>query len=122
MSSTRRYCDKSRVSHQQRQCRESPPSLTALSTQFVLVSIRDAAGPSVKSSISHTFVRDTRDDPFLPSRGSFLKVQHVRQSLRIRDAYSCDDGVRNTLDWEEMQTLFDPMSRLLCLDLSEVDT
>ena len=39
--------------------------------------IREAAGPSVKSALSHTFTRDTRDDPFASTRGSFLKLKQV---------------------------------------------
>lgn len=36
-------------------------------------SIRAAAGDSFKSSLSHTWTRDTRDIPMLPSRGYLLK-------------------------------------------------
>lgn len=36
-------------------------------------SIRAAAGDSFKSSLSHTWTRDTRDMPMLPSRGYLLK-------------------------------------------------
>ncbi|KAL8276648.1 hypothetical protein RQP46_010916 [Phenoliferia psychrophenolica] len=39
------------------------------------LSIRDAAGATVKSSLSHTFLRDTRDDPFLATTGSHLKLK-----------------------------------------------
>ena len=49
---------------------DSPPSL-------LLRRIREAAGPSVKSALSHTFTRDTRDDPFASTRGSFLKLKQV---------------------------------------------
>ncbi|PWN54142.1 hypothetical protein IE53DRAFT_383332 [Violaceomyces palustris] len=39
------------------------------------ISIRKLARrPTVKSSISHTLLRDTRDDPLMPSRGSYFKM------------------------------------------------
>ncbi|EGU11144.1 DEAD/DEAH box helicase domain protein [Rhodotorula toruloides ATCC 204091] len=39
------------------------------------MSMRNAAGPTVKSSISHTFTRDTRDDPFVATRGHYLRLR-----------------------------------------------
>lgn len=42
--------------------------------------IREAAGQTVKSSISHTLVRDTRDDLFMASTGSYLRMKQVRCS------------------------------------------
>ncbi|XP_046364169.2 sorting and assembly machinery component 50 homolog [Haliotis rufescens] len=36
--------------------------------------VREQAGHSIKSSVQHLFVRDKRDDPILPSRGSLLKL------------------------------------------------
>lgn len=36
-------------------------------------SIRNQAGHSLKSSISHTFVRDRRDDMLLPTKGYYLR-------------------------------------------------
>ncbi len=39
------------------------------------ISVREAAGQSVKSAVSHTFQRDTRDDPFVPSRGAFTRLR-----------------------------------------------
>jgi len=39
------------------------------------ISIREAAGQSVKSALSHTFQRDTRDDPFVPTRGVFTRLR-----------------------------------------------
>lgn len=44
-------------------------------------SIRNAAGPSTKSSLSHTFTHDTRDDPFLSTRGAFLKLKQEYAGL-----------------------------------------
>ncbi|KAF8582575.1 hypothetical protein K439DRAFT_1635230 [Ramaria rubella] len=38
------------------------------------ISIREAAGFNTKSSLSHTFVRDTRDVVGTPSRGSYVKL------------------------------------------------
>lgn len=36
-------------------------------------SMREAAGQSVKSSVYHSWTRDTRDDRLLGTRGSYLK-------------------------------------------------
>jgi outer membrane protein insertion porin family len=36
--------------------------------------VRDGAGESFKSSLSHTWVRDTRDNPTMPSRGVYSKI------------------------------------------------
>ncbi|GJJ11440.1 hypothetical protein Clacol_005673 [Clathrus columnatus] len=38
------------------------------------ISIRESAGFSSKSSISHTFIRDTRDIPAAPNQGSYVKL------------------------------------------------
>ncbi|BGP34898.1 hypothetical protein JCM10296v2_006722 [Rhodotorula toruloides] len=45
------------------------------------MSMRDAAGPTVKSSISHTFTRDTRDDPFVATRGHYLRLRQEYAGL-----------------------------------------
>ncbi|SGY73837.1 BQ5605_C005g03321 [Microbotryum silenes-dioicae] len=45
------------------------------------MSIRNAAGPSVKSSLSHTLTRDTRDDLFAPTQGSFLRFKQEYAGL-----------------------------------------
>ncbi|SCV69185.1 BQ2448_2205 [Microbotryum intermedium] len=45
------------------------------------MSIRNAAGPTLKSSISHTLTRDTRDDLFAPTRGSFLRFKQEYAGL-----------------------------------------
>lgn len=44
-------------------------------TPTASISIREAAGQSVKSAVSHTFQRDSRDDPFVPSSGSFIRLR-----------------------------------------------
>lgn len=44
--------------------------------------MRNAAGPTVKSSISHTYTRDTRDDPFVATRGHYLRLRQVRDDPR----------------------------------------
>ncbi|KAL9109932.1 MAG: hypothetical protein Q9227_005455 [Pyrenula ochraceoflavens] len=36
--------------------------------------VRDEAGDSVKSSVSHTWTYDARDHPFLPSKGFYMKT------------------------------------------------
>ncbi|THH19607.1 hypothetical protein EW146_g1596 [Bondarzewia mesenterica] len=38
--------------------------------------MREAAGQSIKSSISHTWVRDTRDHTFTSTKGYFTKLYH----------------------------------------------
>lgn len=50
-------------------------SLHSLTPEASL-SVREAArpGPSLKSAVVHTFLRDTRDRQFLGSRGSFWKA------------------------------------------------
>ncbi|GAA5854270.1 hypothetical protein JCM5353_000195 [Sporobolomyces roseus] len=45
------------------------------------MSVRDAAGASVKSAISHTFTRDTRDDPFIATRGFYLRLKQEYAGL-----------------------------------------
>lgn len=37
-------------------------------------SMREAAGQSVKSAVSHSWVRDTRDDRLIGTRGSYIKL------------------------------------------------
>ncbi|KAI9092890.1 surface antigen-domain-containing protein [Phlyctochytrium arcticum] len=44
-------------------------------TDIASWSIRRDAGHSLKSSVAHTFVRDHRDDPMLPSIGSLIKTR-----------------------------------------------
>ena len=39
-------------------------------------SIREAAGQSVKSSIFHTYVRDSRDNAIMGTSGGYLKLRH----------------------------------------------
>jgi len=43
-------------------------------SQTASPSILAAAGDSIKTSLSHTFVRDRRDDQWLPSQGYLLKT------------------------------------------------
>ncbi|GAA5945005.1 SAM complex subunit SAM50 [Sporobolomyces koalae] len=45
------------------------------------MSVRDSAGPSVKSAVSHTFTRDSRDDPFIATRGFYLKLKQEYAGL-----------------------------------------
>ncbi|GAA5895455.1 hypothetical protein JCM6882_006257 [Rhodosporidiobolus microsporus] len=45
------------------------------------MSIRNSAGPSTKSALSHTFTHDTRDDPFLSTRGAFVKLRQEYAGL-----------------------------------------
>lgn len=41
-----------------------------------VLSIRQAAGTSIKSSIFHNWTRDTRDDPIMATKGEYLKLSH----------------------------------------------
>lgn len=84
-----------------------PPSL-------FLRRIREAAGPSVKSAFSHTFTRDTRDDPFASTRGSFLKLKQVGSgslSLLCSQVGGCTHTrlfvscTRSMRGWVAMRTL-----------------
>lgn len=43
--------------------------------------VREQAGHSLKSSIKHTFMRDSRDDPILPSEGTLLKLTQEYSGL-----------------------------------------
>lgn len=43
--------------------------------------VREQAGHSMKSSLKHTFVRDGRDDPILPSQGTLLKLTQEYAAL-----------------------------------------
>ncbi|KAI0819457.1 surface antigen-domain-containing protein [Trametes gibbosa] len=43
-------------------------------THSASISMREAAGQSVKSSIYHSWTRDTRDDRLLGTRGSYAKI------------------------------------------------
>ncbi|KAJ3011763.1 hypothetical protein HKX48_006657 [Thoreauomyces humboldtii] len=44
-------------------------------------SIRQDAGHTLKSAISHVFSRDHRDDPMLPTRGSFVRTREELSGL-----------------------------------------
>ncbi|ORZ20668.1 surface antigen-domain-containing protein [Absidia repens] len=51
------------------------------------LSIRDEAGQSLKSSLNHTFIRDRRDDMFLPSNGYYIRLsQELSGVLGIGNA------------------------------------
>lgn len=43
--------------------------------------MREAAGQSIKSSVSHSWTRDTRDDRLLGTRGSYTKLSHELAGL-----------------------------------------
>ncbi|KAI8591407.1 surface antigen-domain-containing protein [Geranomyces variabilis] len=42
-------------------------------------SIRKDAGHTLKSVLSHSFTRDHRDDPMLPTRGTYVRVREVNK-------------------------------------------
>lgn len=71
----------SQISPKMHPCRES---VTAFQIWAKLImrcecSIRELAQPSTKASVTHTFTRDTRDDPWMGSAGSLLKISHVNR-------------------------------------------
>lgn len=51
---------------------------TRLVTTYV-IRIRQAAGQSVKSALSHTLVHDSRDNTVMGSKGLFAKLIQVSQ-------------------------------------------
>ncbi|KAJ3485635.1 hypothetical protein NLI96_g4835 [Meripilus lineatus] len=50
-------------------------------TPTASISMREAAGQSVKSSLFHTWTRDTRDDRLIGTRGSYLKLSQELAGL-----------------------------------------
>lgn len=52
-------------------------------TPTASISIREAAGTSVKSSLSHTLTYDTRDDRIAATRGVFGRLFHELAGLRL---------------------------------------
>ncbi|KAJ9113502.1 hypothetical protein QFC20_001853 [Naganishia adeliensis] len=50
-------------------------------TKNASLSIRELAQPSTKASVTHTFTRDTRDDPWMGSAGSLLKISYEYAGL-----------------------------------------
>ncbi|KAJ6613500.1 surface antigen-domain-containing protein [Mycena sp. CBHHK59/15] len=78
------------------------------------LSMREAAGTSMKSSISHTFVLDSRNDRLTPTQGFYLKrppfIKSETQgqvSRRILPGVSVSFGTRSGLLWSLREpTLF----------------
>ena len=56
-------------------------TLHALCILMCCKSMREAAGQSIKSSVFHTWIRDTRDAKFPSSRGYFTKLFHELAGL-----------------------------------------
>jgi hypothetical protein len=54
----------------------TPHSKLLLNFGFAF-SIRELAHPTTKSSLIHTWTKDTRDDPWMGTSGSLLKLIHV---------------------------------------------
>ncbi|CCM00441.1 uncharacterized protein FIBRA_02473 [Fibroporia radiculosa] len=50
-------------------------------TPSASISMREAAGQSLKSAISHSWTRDTRDDALLGTRGSYFKISQEYAGL-----------------------------------------
>jgi outer membrane protein assembly factor BamA len=57
-------------------------------------SMRAAAGPSVKSALSHTYVLDTRDDRFMATRGFYFRFHQelAGASINIPVSAASSDG------------------------------
>lgn len=47
-----------------------------IGSHLLFCRIQDQAGQSLKTAISHSFVRDRRDNATLPTRGHFLSIHH----------------------------------------------
>ena len=43
--------------------------------------MRRSAGQSLKSALSHSFISDTRDDTFLATKGSYLRLMQEYAGL-----------------------------------------
>ncbi|KAF8736125.1 hypothetical protein AX14_000848 [Amanita brunnescens Koide BX004] len=58
------------------------------------LSMRAAAGPSVKSALSHTYVLDTRDDRFMATRGFYFRFHQelAGASINIPVSAASSDG------------------------------
>ncbi|KAF9191322.1 hypothetical protein BGZ51_007500 [Haplosporangium sp. Z 767] len=67
------------------------------------LSIREQCGHSLKSALTHMWVRDMRDEPLMPSTGHFVRViqeyaglggnvEHLRQEIEAQVARSNDKG------------------------------
>lgn len=58
------------------------PLLSGVMTDLIgLSSMREAAGQSTKSALSHTFLHDSRDDTMGATRGIYSKIFTVRLSF-----------------------------------------
>ena len=84
MATKRRYAI-SAVSNQPRLSglRRAPFSVLVpvLTTTRAPLSVRTAAGTSTKSSLFHTWTRDTRDHPILGTRGIRAQLRHELAGL-----------------------------------------
>ncbi|KAG8896504.1 hypothetical protein FRB99_008858 [Tulasnella sp. 403] len=50
-------------------------------TEMASLSIREAAGHSIKSALTHTYLRDTRDDTMSATRGSYYRLYNELAGL-----------------------------------------
>lgn len=74
------HCDTLETSHHPLlsgvfSCRKSI-DLVASDTINLNFSMREAAGQTTKSSLFHSFVRDTRDNALVGTRGHYTKISH----------------------------------------------
>lgn len=92
-------------------------------------SMRKLGGHNVKSALTHTYVRDTRDDPFMATQGSYLKLVQVssqflheyRVAKHIADWRALtlfDADARNTPVWVEMPISSSSKETRKCQDVS----
>ena len=58
----------------------------------MVISMREAAGLSTKSSIFHSWTRDTRDDSLFGTRGSYLKFSQELAGLGGDAAFYKTEG------------------------------
>jgi outer membrane protein insertion porin family len=62
-------------------CIFSLPLILTLHAPVFVLSVRTAAGTSTKSSLFHTWTRDTRDHPILGTRGVRAQLRHELAGL-----------------------------------------
>ncbi|GAB1605094.1 sorting and assembly machinery component 50 homolog [Argonauta hians] len=63
--------------------------------------VREQAGHSLKSSLKHEFVKDTRDDPIIPRHGSLLKIINEYAGLGGNVEY-----LKNEIEFQGTKSLF----------------
>lgn len=75
--------------------------------------MREAAGQSVKSSVYHSWTRDTRDDKIIGTRGSYAKVFQEFAGLGGDTSF-----YKTEAQGQIARSLFPGVVRSACVDLS----